>query len=123
MPPPGPIYINVVVVVAFKAKVDEDGDVRDIKIPEFHGRSYLELPLRRRVGKTSEFEIWILPKQPDGWLAVCSQSNFIIILFGVYNPEGFKNYVTQCKEAEMAVCRSKIALNRCIRTDGFRDYY
>jgi len=63
-------YINNV-VFAFKAKVDEDGDVRDIKIPEFHGRSYLELPLRRRVGKALEFEIWILAKQPDGRLVLC----------------------------------------------------
>jgi len=50
------------------AVVKENGHVRDIRVPEFHGDSYLEIPLTRRVGKTLEFQIWLLVKQPDGTL-------------------------------------------------------
>jgi len=60
----------------FKVKVDEGDYVSNIKIPEFHGDSYLELPLRRPVGKTLEFEIWLLAKQPGGRSALCSPNNF-----------------------------------------------
>jgi len=61
-----------VVYFCVKAKVDEGSHARDIKIPEFHGDSYLELPLRRHVGKMLEFEIWLLAKRPDGRVAFCS---------------------------------------------------
>ena len=61
----------------FAATVDEGGHAGDIKIPEFHGNSYLEIPLRRRVGNTLEFQIWLLVKQPDGRSAVCFYSNFV----------------------------------------------
>lgn len=57
---------------------NEDGHVRDIKIPEFHGDSYLEIPLRRRVEKTLEFQIWLLVEQPNGRL-LCARR--IIISF------------------------------------------
>jgi len=59
----------------FVAKANESGDDVDMAIAEFHGQSYLELPLRRRVAKKLQFEIWLLAKQPDGKLTFCFHRN------------------------------------------------
>jgi len=59
---------NLLAYFVFAAIVDDEGgQVGDMKIPEFHGDSYMEIPLRKRVGKMLKFEIWLLAKQPDGW--------------------------------------------------------
>lgn len=43
-------------------------------IPEFHGNSYIELPLKKRVGKSLEYEIWLLANEPDGVILYASQT-------------------------------------------------
>jgi hypothetical protein len=38
----------------------------EITIPEFHGNSFLEIPIKKPVGRTLNYEIWFLASKPSG---------------------------------------------------------
>ena len=48
---------------------DDAGHVtasRPIRVPQFHGDSYIAVPLRRPASRSLSFEIWFLSYEPNG---------------------------------------------------------